>query len=52
MAYRASVNSSTGKTPNIMTFGREVMLPLKTIMGKPVPNKNESCEVEDYVSKL
>ena len=52
MAYRASVNSSTGKTPNMMTFGREVVLPLQAVMGKPVSEENKSFEVEDYVSKL
>ena len=52
MAYRASVNSNTGKTPNMMTFGREVVLPLQAVMGKPVSEENESFEVEDYVSKL
>ena len=35
----------------MMTFGREVLLPLQTIMGKPVPEENESFEAKDYVSK-
>ena len=52
MTYRAAVNSSKGKSPKMMTFGREVVLPLQAIMGKPVPEENESFEVEDYVSKL
>ena len=36
----------------MMIFGREVVLPLQTIMGKPVPEESVSLEVEDHVSKL
>ena len=35
LAYRSSVNASTGKTPNQMVFGRDVILPMQACMGLP-----------------
>ncbi|MCG8045006.1 MAG: hypothetical protein JAY66_04885 [Candidatus Thiodiazotropha taylori] len=52
MAYRASVNSSTGKNPNMMVFGREVVLPMQALIGKPTSDHEDCPEPEDYVSKL
>ena len=51
MAYRASVNSSTGKTPNMMVFGREVVLPMQAIIGKPVGDE-EAIDPGYYLSKV
>jgi hypothetical protein len=55
MAYRSSVHSSTGQTPNKMVFGREIVLPLQAYTGLP-PQSNFSCEglqdTQTYVSKL
>ena len=53
MAYRASVNSSTGKTPNMMTLGREAVLPMQAIIGKPtLDDDDDSTDVDDYLSRL
>ena len=35
MAYRAAVQESTGETPNKLTFGRQVRLPLDLMLGRP-----------------
>ena len=32
MAYRSSIHASTGQTPNKMTLGRDVVLPLQALM--------------------
>ena len=47
MAYRSSVHSSTGFTPNMMTFGREITLPLQAVIG--IPEENLECTSSDYV---
>ena len=52
MAYRSSVNSSTGKTPNLMVLGREVVLPMQAVVGKPSSNEVDNFDVDGYVSKL
>ena len=52
MAYRSSVNSSTGKTPNLMVLGREVVLPMQAVVGKPSSNEVDNVDVDGYVSKL
>ena len=50
MAYRSSVHSSTGQTPNKMVYGREIILPMATVMGQP---KGENPgTVSDYVANL
>ena len=51
MAYRASVNSSTGKTPNMMVFGREVVLPMQAVTGKPAGDE-EATNPDDYLPKV
>ncbi|CAG2228478.1 unnamed protein product [Mytilus edulis] len=35
LAYRTSVHSTTGFTPNFLTFGREVTLPLQAVIPMP-----------------
>ncbi len=53
MAYRASTNSSTGKTPNMMVFGREVVMPLQAVLGSPITNQAEETEdADDYITRL
>ena len=53
MAYRASVNSSTGKTPNMMTLGREAVVPMQAIIGKPtLDDDDDSSDVDNYLSRL
>lgn len=50
LAYRSTVHSSTGFTPNKLMLGREVELPLHTVVGRPEaePPANEV----EYVTKL
>ena len=54
MAYLASVNSSTGKTPNLMTLGGEVVLPMQAVIGKPQLNDDTGygIDTDDYLSQL
>ena len=35
MAYKSSVHSSTGQTPNKMVYGREIILPMAAVIDKP-----------------
>ena len=48
-AYRASVQESTGESPNMMMLGREVHLPVDLVVGG-TPHENE-CET-DYAETL
>jgi len=51
MAYRASVNDTTGFTPNMLMLGREVTMPLDLM----IPNLGEPDEettYADYISRL
>ena len=47
MAYRSSVHSSTGFTPNMMTLGRETLLSLQAVIG--LPHENVECTASEYV---
>ena len=51
MAYRSSVHSSTGVTPNKMMFGRNILMPMAAIIPRP-PREDEVTNGEDYVEKL
>jgi hypothetical protein len=51
MAYRASVHSSTGVTPNKMVFGRDVTLPVEAFIGSP-NSSIEARDPESYCSQL
>ncbi|CAG2228492.1 unnamed protein product [Mytilus edulis] len=42
LAYRSSVHSTTGFTPNFLTFGREVTLPLQAVIPMPSPAQDLS----------
>lgn len=46
MAYRATIQDSTGVTPHKMMFGREMQCPLDIIAGVPVHNKTIYCPVQ------
>ena len=53
MGYCASVNSSTGKIPNMMTLGRKAVLPMQAIICKPtLDDDDDSTDVDDYISRL
>ncbi|KMQ82837.1 integrase core domain protein [Lasius niger] len=49
LAYRSAVQESTGFTPSLMLFGRELRLPCDLLFGRP-PDTPSS--VEDYVDNL
>ena len=53
MAYRASVHSSIGKTPNLMMLGRNVTLPLAAVDGKPPhPTNEHDVEPDEHIKRL
>ena len=49
MAYRTSVQASTGETPSMMMMGRETTLPIDVIVQTPEPVETER---NDYAHKL
>ncbi|XP_030595617.1 uncharacterized protein LOC115787179 [Archocentrus centrarchus] len=51
MAYRATKHSSTGLTPNMMLFGREVTEPLDLVAGLP-PDDMHNNTLPHYVVQL
>ena len=45
MAYRTTVHASTGYTPAMMHLGREIVVPLDLVYGKPDPGESApTCE--------
>ncbi|CAG2236996.1 unnamed protein product [Mytilus edulis] len=45
MAYRSSVHASTGQTPNMMMFGRNIFLPMEAVIPRPDgPNESTSLK--------
>ena len=52
MAYRAYNQSTTGKTPNKMNLGREVILPMEAVIGRPDDQTTESVDADSYVENL
>ena len=50
LAYRSSVHSSTGFSPNMMMLGRETELPLQVVVGTPESGKQ--VEPVEYVEVL
>ena len=51
MAYRSSIQESTGWSPNMLMFGRENNSPIDLIIGNPPDNPNPICPSE-YVEWL
>jgi hypothetical protein len=49
MAYRASMQESTGFTPNQLMLGREARLPLTALVASPAEEDGESTGYEEYV---
>ncbi|WAQ95841.1 POL4-like protein [Mya arenaria] len=57
MAYNSSLHSSTGFTPSLMMFGREMNLPIDLALGKPVNEKSHFTttyvlELEDTLTEI
>ena len=48
LAYRTSVQSSTGETPSMMMLGRETTLPIDVLVETPSPEE----EKDDYAYRL
>ncbi|KAJ8009501.1 hypothetical protein DPEC_G00089540 [Dallia pectoralis] len=51
MAYRATKHSSTGLTPNMMLFGREITEPVDLVAGLP-PDPDNTTTPPSYVVQL
>ncbi|KAM6975889.1 retrovirus-related Pol polyprotein from transposon 412 [Tautogolabrus adspersus] len=51
MAYRATKHSSTGLTPNMMLYGREITEPVDLVVGLP-PEKESYNTPPEYVLQL
>jgi len=49
-AYRSSVHSSTGFTPNKLFLGRENRAPLDLVMGIPAEDNSGCATVDDFVA--
>ena len=49
MAYRASKHAATGLSPNMMTFGREINLPMTAVIGRP---PQEDVSVEQHIESI
>ncbi|KAK3100422.1 hypothetical protein FSP39_019732 [Pinctada imbricata] len=52
MAYRSSVHQSTQQTPNKMTLGREINMPLRAVTRLPRAENESEVDVAEYVEKL
>jgi transposase InsO family protein len=52
MALRATVNESTGYSPNIMMLGRDVTVPLDLLAGPAPPSVESPQPTSDYVEGL
>jgi hypothetical protein len=51
-AYRASVHSATGFSPNRLFLGRETRMPLDLVMGTPIEDDGQPRSVDAYVQKI
>ena len=51
MAYRSSVQESTGFSSNEMMLGCEVLLPLYLVIGQAEPTANSTTEYADRLSQ-
>ncbi|CAC5369855.1 unnamed protein product [Mytilus coruscus] len=53
MAYRSSVHASTGQTPNMMMFGRNIFLPMEAVIPRPDgPDESTTPETDKYINEL
>lgn len=52
LAYRSSIHSTTGFTPNFLTFGRDVTLPLKAVIARPDEEEKSYEDVHEFVKDL
>ena len=52
LAYRSSVHDSTSLSPAMMTYARELDLPVDLIYGSPQSNSGQAVEVPAYVANL
>lgn len=48
LAYRSTVHDSTGFTPNLLTLGKEINLPIHLLYGNVVEDRRSPC---DYVEE-
>ena len=51
-AYRASKHESTGYSPNMLMFGREVTMPVDLVLGLPEANKEKEATHSEFVARL
>ena len=51
MAYRSSPHETTGETPNMVNFGREVTLPVDLLLAAP-PDEDQEPDVSEYAARL
>ena len=52
MAYRSSVHEATCTTPSMITFGREIRLPIDLIFGHPEREDSEQAYGSQYASQF
>lgn len=52
MAYRAAPHSSTNVTPNMLTLGREVTLPIDLVFPIPSEHQGAGNDLHDYAENL
>ena len=53
MAYRSSVHSTMGVSPNMMMLGRNITMPIEAIIPKPRESReNDFSDADDYVYRL
>ena len=45
MAYRSSIHESTGVSPALMMFGRDLTLPVDMTLGRPIRDKRQ-CDYQ------
>ena len=49
-AYRSSPHDSTGFSPNLFVFGREVRMPIDLLLGRP--DDDTSSSFDDFVEQV
>ena len=51
-AYRASPHSATKLTPNMLMLGREVMMPVDIVLGRPEADREEDESYDSFVGNM